>query len=34
MFMNKVFLYLIEEYTKMFLFHNDELYDKIVALIM
>ena len=27
--MNKVFLYLypIEEYTKMFLFHNDELYD-------
>ena len=28
--MNKVFLYLypIEEYTKMFLFHNDELYDK------
>lgn len=29
-FMNKVFLYLypIEEYTKMFLFHNDELYDK------
>ena len=28
--MNKVFLYLypIEEYTKMFLFHNDDLYDK------
>lgn len=28
--MNKVFLYLypIEEYTKLFLFHNDELYDK------
>lgn len=28
--MNRVFLYLypIEEYTKMFLFHNDELYDK------
>ncbi len=28
--MNKVFLYLypIEEYTKMFLFDNDELYDK------
>lgn len=27
--MNKVFLYLypIEEYTKMFLFHDDELYD-------
>ncbi len=28
--MNKVFLYLypIEEYTKMFLFHNDDFYDK------
>ena len=28
--MNKVFLYLypILEYTKMFLFHNDETYDK------
>lgn len=29
LFMNKVFLYLypIEEYTKIFLFTNDEMYD-------